>query len=81
MCYMKPQGVRAARQNLSALIEEVRRGHEIVITDRGRPVARLVPPLPAVSRPFPDLSTFRQRMAVVTPAVSQALLDDREDRF
>jgi len=52
-----------------------------VITDRGRPVARLVPPLPAVSRPFPDLSTFRRRMPVVTPVVSQAVLDDREDRF
>ena len=78
---MKPQGVREARQNLSALIEKVRRGHEIVITDRGRPVARLVPPLPAVSRPFPDLSTFRQCMAVVTPAVSQAVVDDPEDRF
>ncbi len=78
---MKQRGVREARQHLSALMEEVRRGHEIVITDRGRPVARLVPPLPAAGKPFPDLSAFRQRMPVVMPAVSRAVLDDREDRI
>ena len=78
---MQQRGIREARQNLSALIEEVRRGHEIVITDRGRPVARLVPPLPATGRPFPDLSTFRRGMPMVTPAVSRAVIDDREDRI
>ena len=78
---MKQSGVREARQNLSSLIEDVRRGHEIVITDRGRPVARLVPPLPEAGRPFPDLAAFRRRMPMVVPAVSRAVIDDREDRF
>ncbi len=41
---MKEAGIREARQNLSALIAEVRKGHEITITDRGKAVARLVPP-------------------------------------
>jgi prevent-host-death family protein len=36
-------GIREARINLSKLIRDVRSGMEIVITDRGKPVARLVP--------------------------------------
>ena len=36
-------GIREARINLSRLIRDVRRGMEIVITDRGLPVARLIP--------------------------------------
>ena len=38
-----------ARRILSALLEQVRRGEEIVITRRGKAVARLVP-LGALSR-------------------------------
>jgi prevent-host-death family protein len=36
-------GIREARINLSRLIRDVRGGMEIVITDRGTPVARIVP--------------------------------------
>jgi len=36
-------GIRELRQNASAWIAKVRAGATIQITDRGRPVARLVP--------------------------------------
>lgn len=36
-------GIREARINFSKLIQDVRSGMEIVITDRGKPVARLIP--------------------------------------
>jgi prevent-host-death family protein len=36
-------GVREAKAHLSRLIGEVERGSQVIITDRGRPVARLVP--------------------------------------
>lgn len=36
-------GVRALRLDLSRYLAEVRRGAEIVVTDRGRPIARLTP--------------------------------------
>jgi len=36
-------GVREAKARLSKLIRDVQRGKEWLITDRGRPVARLVP--------------------------------------
>ena len=36
-------GVRALKQNASAVIARAASGESLVITDRGRPVARIVP--------------------------------------
>ncbi len=36
-------GVRALRDRLSGYLRRVRRGETIVVTDRGRPVARIIP--------------------------------------
>jgi prevent-host-death family protein len=35
-------GIRELRDHLSQFIDEVRAGHELIVTDRGRPVARIV---------------------------------------
>ncbi|MGH8246486.1 MAG: type II toxin-antitoxin system Phd/YefM family antitoxin [Gammaproteobacteria bacterium] len=78
---MKEAGIREARQNLSALIDEVKKGREIMITERGKPVARLVPPRPGSGKGFPDLSSFRRRMPRVNPPLSRAVMEDREDRI
>jgi prevent-host-death family protein len=78
---MKKAGIREARQNLSALVEEVKKGREILITDRGRPVARLVPPNGPAGTPFPDLSRFRRTMPVLTPPLSESIVEERGDRF
>ena len=40
---MKTVGVRALKQNASAVVAEAAAGETITITDRGRPVAQLVP--------------------------------------
>jgi prevent-host-death family protein len=76
---MRKAGIREVRQNLSALLEEVQRGREVLITDRGRPVARLVPASRLSPRPFPNLAAFRRAMPVVDPPVSQAIIDEREE--
>jgi prevent-host-death family protein len=75
---MRTAGVREARQNLTALLDDVKKGREVVITDRGRPVARLAP----VERrwPFPDLARVRRAFCGADPALSQAVLEEREDR-
>lgn len=39
-----------AKNRLSALLAEVARGTEITITNRGVPVAKLVPPSPGFDR-------------------------------
>ena len=77
---MKEAGIREARQNLSALIEEVKKGHEITLTERGRPVARLVPPIPPAARPFRGRSAFRRKMPKLKAPLSRAVLDGREER-
>lgn len=40
---MSQVGVRALKQNASAVVAEAAAGGEVTITDRGRPVAQLVP--------------------------------------
>jgi prevent-host-death family protein len=40
---MKCAGVADVKANLSRYLEQVKRGQEIIVTDRGRPVAKLVP--------------------------------------
>ena len=78
---MRKAGIREARQNLSALIEDVKKGREILITDHGRPVARLVAPTRAGSSAFPDLGPFRRTMPRLTPPLSESIIEDRGDRF
>jgi prevent-host-death family protein len=77
---MKKAGIREARQNLSALIAEVQKGHEITITDRGKAVARLVPPRPAEAKPFRGRAEFRRGMLQLATPLSSAILDDRTER-
>ncbi|MBA3421982.1 MAG: type II toxin-antitoxin system prevent-host-death family antitoxin [Thermoleophilaceae bacterium] len=43
-------GVRELRQNLSRYIERVKEGEALVVTERGREVARLVPSGPTADR-------------------------------
>jgi prevent-host-death family protein len=77
---MRTAGVREARQNLSALLDEVKKGREIVITERGRPVAKLVPPDRPRGKGVPNLAAFRRRMPIFDPPLSTTLDEDREDR-
>jgi prevent-host-death family protein len=40
---MKTASVSETKNNLSALLDQVRQGRTILIVDRGRPIARLMP--------------------------------------
>jgi prevent-host-death family protein len=42
MCYMNRVGIRELRQNASAVLRRVEAGEVVEVTDRGRPVARIV---------------------------------------
>lgn len=77
---MKEAGIKEAQQNLTALIEKVRKGYEITITDRGKPVARLVPPRREKSRPFAGRAAFRRNMPKVADSLSGAVIDGRAER-
>jgi prevent-host-death family protein len=78
---MKKAGIREARQNISELIETVRKGREVLITDRGRPVARLVPAAKFCARAFPGRAAFRSSMPTLRPPLSSTISEDREDRI
>jgi prevent-host-death family protein len=59
---MTEAGIRELRNHLSQYIDRVRDGEEVVVTDRGTAVARIVPVVP--SRPWDQLV----REGLVEPA-------------
>ncbi len=77
---MKEAEIRAAWQNLSALIAEVGKAHEITITDRGKPVAQLVPPCPANAKLLRGRAAFGRKMPRLVTPLSSAILDGRTER-
>lgn len=54
--------VREARRRLSALLDRVQSGEEVVIIRRGSAAARLVACPPARAKPLPDLTAFRESL-------------------
>ena len=63
---MKSVPVSLAKNNLSALLREVRGGSTVVITDRGVPVAQLMPPAPTAGI-TPAAIDLAQRGRLVLP--------------
>lgn len=62
---MAEAGIRDLRDHLSRYLERVKAGEELTVTDRGRPIARLVP--------VGGKDTLDRLIAegLVTPAVSR----------
>ena len=93
MCVMqlKRVGVRQLRQNLSVYLRRVRRGERLEVTDRGQPVALLVPLPPtagvidrlvaagSVVGPQGDLLALEP--AAPLPGVAAALDEVRAERL
>lgn len=77
---MKSAGIREARQHLSAILDEVRKGREVVLTDRGRPVARIVPPQRESERPLSSHRRFRAGIRLKGRPLSETVARDRDDR-
>ena len=93
----KAVGVRELKTRLGRYLRAVRQGQTIVVTDRGEPVAELRPIVLAKSskgteldrlvalgrltrKSEPSLAPFRP-IKRKGSAVSDALIEDREDRF
>jgi prevent-host-death family protein len=77
---MKTAGIREARQGLSSLVAEVQKGREIVLTEHGRPVARLVPLRDEAPGAFRSHRRFRASGGQADALLSKAVAEDREDR-
>jgi prevent-host-death family protein len=87
-------GVRELRQNLSVYLRRIHRsGERFEVTDRGRPVALLVPlagnesPLAKLiaqgraNRPKSDLLELDPPAGEPSTAASEAVIADRDDRL
>ena len=77
---MRSAGLTKARQNFSAILKQVRKGREVIITDRGRPVARIVPIVRQSARPFSSHRWVREKVRVKGRPLSEDLAVEREDR-
>ena len=60
---MKSESISSAKNRLSALIKQVQGGEPVVITDRGVPVAKLVPIRLGAGVPARVLSLAQQGLA------------------
>ncbi|QOC21935.1 type II toxin-antitoxin system prevent-host-death family antitoxin [Wenzhouxiangella sp. AB-CW3] len=59
---MNTTNVREARKRLSALLDQVERGESVVISRRGKPVARLVAAHTEEPVRFPSRAKLRQSL-------------------
>ena len=72
--------VRAAKDNLSGLLEQASRGHEIIITSDGRPKAKLVPVQMKRKRFKVDWELLRSMPVTRGPTAEELIREDRDGR-
>jgi prevent-host-death family protein len=78
---MRRISVKEARSNLRTLLDRVRAGEEVVISRRGKDVARIVPPAQRGPR-LPDLSDLRASIRIRGEAMSSLVARARkEERY
>jgi len=70
--------LKDARKRLGKLVEAAERGESVVITRRGRRVARLVPEEKKARCGPPDLTAFRASISVKGKSLSQTVIDMRK---
>ena len=69
--------VKDARSNLSSLLDRVEAGEEIIITRRGKKVAKMVPP--QSENRLPSLKDFRSSLKVEGKPMSKEVIDARRE--
>ncbi|MBI9082299.1 MAG: type II toxin-antitoxin system Phd/YefM family antitoxin [Desulfobacterales bacterium] len=69
--------VKEARSRFSDLLNRVERGEEVVITRRGKKIARLIPTESHGN--LPSLKNFRAGIKVSGQPVSQTVVDQRDE--
>lgn len=75
---MEGINVKEARRHLKELLDRVERGEQVLITRRGKPVARLVPPRPA-EESLPRLGHFRASVTLTGSSLSREVVAAREE--
>jgi prevent-host-death family protein len=74
--------LKEARKRLGDLVKAAERGESVVITRRGRKVARLGPAEKRAVKGLPDLTAFRASLKVGGRSLTRELLAQRrEERY
>ncbi len=71
--------VRAAREQLPQLLDRVEKGEELVITRRGKAVARMLP-VPRKAQRLPPLATFRSSIGAEGTSSVRLIRAERDRR-
>jgi len=79
---MGPVNLKEARRRLGDLVSAAERGESVIITRRGREVARIAPLERRPLTPFPDLTEFRKSIKIKGRSMTDELLAmRREERY
>ncbi len=70
---------KEARSRISELLDRVQKGEEVIITRRGRKVARVVSFEPTKKKCLPELDEFRKSIPVKGTPVSRAVIKARDE--
>lgn len=76
---MKTISVGAVQKNFAGVLRQLEAGEEIIVTKRGRPVARITPPDAAREINWPDFS--KECVTIKGKPLSDVVIEDRKDRF
>ena len=76
---MSPVNLKEARKRLSELVGAAEQGESVIITRRGRQVARLCPVEEKPLRALPDLSAFRAEISSKGKSLTDELLAQRRE--
>ena len=69
--------VKEARSQLSALLDKVEQGEEVIVKRRGKKVAKLI--RPEVNHPLPSLKDFRESIEIAGKSMSQTVIEARDE--
>ena len=69
--------IKEARSKLSSLLDKVERGEEIIITRRGKKIARLAS-LESNER-LPSLKKFRDSIKITGTSLSKTIINSRDE--
>ena len=70
--------VKEARSNLSNILDRVEKGEEIIITRRGKRVAR-ISNIVNIPTPLKSLKQFRNKIRIKGKSLSQTVINQREE--
>jgi len=76
---MKTTTVGEVQKNFARVLKEIRVGEEIVVTKRGKPVAKITGMGPQGGIDWPDF--FDEAIELKGKPVSEIVIEERDDRF